>query len=108
MIYLQRDAQGWAIGRLVKKNEAEADRRGPDRPMTIDEIGVSSGSLVFEQPFEAPGVVVPTRFDDIDAQFAFKYEPVHYSIDIRHISLRGDNPDVVDRRTVRRRVGARR
>ena len=50
---------------------------------------------MFEQPFEAPGIVVPTRFDDIDAQFAFKYEPVHYSIDIGHISLLGVNPDVV-------------
>ena len=95
VVYLRRDGQGWAIARLVKKNEAEADRRGPDRPMTIDGIGVSSGSLVFEQPFEAPGIVVPTRFDDIDAQLAFKYEPVHYSIDIRHISLLGVNPDVV-------------
>ncbi len=95
VVYLQRDERGWTIARLVKETKAEANRSGPDRPMTIDEIGVSAGSLVFEQPFEAPGVVVPTRFDGIDAQFAFKYEPVRYSIAITHFSLRGVNPDVV-------------
>jgi autotransporter translocation and assembly factor TamB len=95
LVYLQRDAQGWAIAHLVRKNETEADRSGPGRPLTITSIDMSAGSVVFAQPLAVPGVVVPNRIDDIDAQLAFRYEPVHYSVDIAHIAFRGTNPDIV-------------
>ncbi len=94
VVYLRRDGEAWSISRLVKKDEGEADRSGPGRPFAIDGIEVSAGSVVFEQALATNGVVLPTRLDDIDARLAFKYEPVHYSVEIAHISLRGTNPAI--------------
>src|SRR5437867_4757436 len=41
VIYLRRDGDTWSLSRLVKKQATEADRQGPAKPITIDDIGVS-------------------------------------------------------------------
>jgi autotransporter translocation and assembly factor TamB len=95
VIYLRRDGDTWTLSRLVKKQENEADRLGPARPITIGDIGISDGSFVIDdQPVGTSGVDVPSRIDHVDAKLAFRYEPVHYSIDITHVSFRGSDPAV--------------
>src|SRR4029079_13615034 len=37
-IVLERDANGWNLGRLVKKQAEEADRKGPGRPISLPSI----------------------------------------------------------------------
>src|SRR6476620_10363532 len=39
VIYRRREGDTWDIARLVKKQATEADRTGPGRPISIDEIG---------------------------------------------------------------------
>ena len=39
-----------------------------------------------------PASRLPKRFDHLDAKLSFKYEPVHYSIEITHVSFRGSEP----------------
>src|SRR5437588_11636834 len=41
VIYLRREGDSWTLSRLIKKQEQEADRRGPANPITINDIGVS-------------------------------------------------------------------
>jgi len=94
VIYLRRDGDGWSLGRLVKRQETEADRSGPTRPIAIDDIGISDGSVVIESAVGPPGVDVPKRFDHLDAKLSFKYEPVRYSIEITHVSFRGSEPSI--------------
>jgi len=94
VIYLRRDGDTWSLSRLVKKQETEADRRGPASPIAINEIGVSDGSVVVEGPVGTSGVEVPKRFDHLDAKFSFNYEPVRYSIEIAHVSFRGSEPAI--------------
>jgi len=94
VIYLRREGDAWSITQLVKKQQQEADREGPQYPIAIDEIGVSDGSLVIEGPVGTAGVDVPSRIDHLDARLNFKYEPVHYSIDITHVSFRGSEPEL--------------
>jgi hypothetical protein len=94
VVYLRRDGEGWSIGRLLKRQAREADREGPKRPITIGDIGISDGSIVFDEPFKSSGIDLPKRFDHLDARLSFKYEPVRYSIDISHVSFRGHDPDV--------------
>src|SRR6516225_4894636 len=92
VVYLRREGDTWSLSRLVKKQATEADRSGPERPITIDEIGVTDGSVVVESPLGTTGVEVPKRIDHLDARLSFKYEPVRYSIEISHVSFRGSDP----------------
>src|SRR6476620_2706095 len=71
VIYLRRDGDTWSLSRLVKKQEREADRSGPARPIAISEIGVSDGTVVVDGPVGTSGVEVPKRFDHLDAKFSF-------------------------------------
>lgn len=92
VVYLRREGDTWSLSRLIKKQEAEANRQGPMRPVSIDAIGISDGTFVVEGPVGTSGVEVPKRFDHLDAKLSFKYEPVHYSIEITHVSFRGSEP----------------
>ena len=92
VIYLRREGDTWSLSRLVKKQETEADRSGPDKPIAIDDIGISDGSVVVDGPVGTSGVEIPKRFDHLDAKLSFKYEPVRYSIEITHVSFRGSEP----------------
>jgi autotransporter translocation and assembly factor TamB len=92
VIYLRREGDTWSLSRLVKKQENEADRSGPEKPMAIDTIGITDGSVVVDGPVGTSGVEIPKRFDHLDAKLSFKYEPVRYSIEITHVSFRGSEP----------------
>src|SRR5215212_4742361 len=92
VIYLRRQGDTWSLSRLVKKQETEADRNGPLKPIAIDSIGIADGSVVVESPVGTSGVEVPKRFDHLDAKLSFKYEPVRYSIEVTHVSFRGSEP----------------
>ncbi|MEQ1728868.1 MAG: AsmA family protein, partial [Vicinamibacterales bacterium] len=94
VIYLRRDGDAWSLAKLVKKQEQEADREGPQVPITIDEIGISGATVIIEAPVGSSGVMVPHRIDQLDAKLAFRYEPVHYSLDISHVSFRGSSPEL--------------
>src|SRR5438034_1935550 len=69
VLYLRREGDTWSVSRLVKKQEHEADRSGPMRPIAISDIGISDGSVVVDGPVGTSGVDVPKRFDHVDAKF---------------------------------------
>src|SRR6476660_6899641 len=48
VLYLRREGDTWSITRLVKKQQQEADRSGPMKPIAIDGIGISDGSVVID------------------------------------------------------------
>src|SRR5207237_10674946 len=50
VIYLRREGDTWELSRLVKKQAQEADRQGPGRPISIEEIGISDGSVAGDGP----------------------------------------------------------
>src|SRR4051794_15701461 len=76
VLYLRREGDTWSISRLVKKQQQEADRSGPMKPIAIDMIGISDGSVVVDGAVGTSGVEVPKRIDHLDAKLNFKYEPV--------------------------------
>ena len=92
VVYLRREGDTWSLSRLVKKQETEADRSGPGKPIAIDTIGITDGSVIVQSPVGTSGIDVPKRFDHLDAKLSFKYEPVRYSIEITHVSFRGSEP----------------
>src|SRR6476646_5862763 len=94
VIYLRRDGDTWELSRLVKKEQTEADRSGPARPIAIDAIEIAEGEVAIDAPVGTSGVEVPKKFEHLDAKLSFKYEPVRYSIEITNISFRGDEPAI--------------
>ena len=101
-IYLRREGDTWSLSRLIKKQEREADRQGPARPIAINQINITDGTVIVEGTaapvgtsgtLGTPGVEMPRRFDHVDANLAFQYSPVRYTVDITQFSFRGSDPE---------------
>ncbi|HEV3060355.1 MAG TPA: hypothetical protein VGY48_19080, partial [Vicinamibacterales bacterium] len=92
VVYLKREGDTWTLSKLMKKQQAEADRTGPSSPVSIAEIAINDGSVTIEGPTGTSGVELPRQIDGVDAKLSFKYEPVRYSIQIGHVSFRGQSP----------------
>jgi len=92
VVYMKRDGDAWSIGRLIKKEREEVNRRGPGRPVTIEELTVSGGRMEFETQWTPGGLAIPTRIQALDARFVFHYDPVRYSVEIERLSLRAEDP----------------
>src|SRR3989475_13090524 len=68
VIYLRREGDTWSLSRLVKKQETEAERSGPAKPISISEIGVSGGQLAVEGPVGTSCGQGPEKFRHLDPQ----------------------------------------
>ena len=94
VLHLERDAAGgWNVARIVKPQEREADREGPRRPISLKSIEIADASLELRDQV-ADGVNVPRRIDDVDLRGTFEYAPVHYSVNVDHLSFRGRSPEL--------------
>ena len=94
VVYLRREGNSWSIARLIKEQEQEADREGPWTPFAVEELGISDGTIVVQDPAGIEGVNVPERVERLDAKLGFRYEPVRYVIEIGHVSFRTSEPRV--------------
>src|SRR5579872_1692336 len=72
VVYLRREGDTWELSRLVKKQQTEADRTGPEKPIAIDTIGITDGSVVVDGAVGTSGVEIPKRFDHLYAKLSFK------------------------------------
>ena len=93
-LHVSRDEHGWSLSGLIKKEQSEADREGPGRPIHIGRIGISDGTVVIEAGDAVSGVRVPKRIDRLNARLSFDYEPTHYTVNVDHVSFRSVDPDV--------------
>src|SRR5205823_6106679 len=63
----------------------------------ISDVVIRHGTVVFHDRVGPESLRVPRRFDSIDTQFGFSYEPVRFSIDIARLSFQGSDPEFVVR-----------
>src|SRR5262245_43332188 len=96
VLRMERDADGWNLARLVKRQEQEANRQGPMRPVSLPSIEISDGRVAIEDE-TSTGVSLPRRIDDVNLRAQFEYELVRYSLTLDHLSLRGSSPSVAVR-----------
>ena len=94
VLRVERDAQGWNLGRLVKKQAKEADREGPGRPISLSSIEISDASVAIDDRVGNDGYRLPQRIDDIDLKASYEYAPVHYSVVIDGASFRASTPNL--------------
>ena len=91
---LERDGQGWNIAHLVKRQQKEADREGPRKPITLESIEIADGRLTIADHVGADGYRLPQQIDDLDLKASYSYAPVHYSVVIDRVSLRSSAPQL--------------
>ncbi|HEU4939102.1 MAG TPA: translocation/assembly module TamB domain-containing protein [Vicinamibacterales bacterium] len=91
VLKLARGENGWNLARLVKRQEQEADRQGPMRPISLPSIEVSDASVSI-QDGKPSAVSIPRRIEDVDLKARLEYAPVHYSLVLDHVSFRGSAP----------------
>ena len=88
VVVLVRDREGWNLGRLVKKQQKEADREGPGRPVSLSSIQVNDATVSVSDVVGTAGLTVPQEIGDLDLKASFQYEPVHYTLELEHLSFR--------------------
>ncbi len=91
-VHATRDTSGWNLGALVKKQEREADRRGPARPVSLPAIDITGGVVVIDDRVGSPSYTLPRRIENLDLHGAFEYEPVHYTVTLNGVSFRASDP----------------
>ena len=89
---LERNGQGWNLAQLVKREQKEADREGPRRPITLESIEIADGRLTIADHVGADGYRLPQTIEDLDLKVSYAYEPVHYSVVIDRVSLKSSLP----------------
>jgi TamB, inner membrane protein subunit of TAM complex len=94
-VHLVRDGEGWNIRRLVKERAQEADRRGPNRSITLPSIAIVDGAVSIDDASGPKSYRLPRRVEALDVQASFEYEPVHFTIGLDHVSFRGADPELV-------------
>ena len=94
-VRLARDENGWNIRRLVKERASEADRRGPNRTISLPSITIVDGAIAIDDAAGTTNYQLPRRIDDLDVLASFEYEPVHFTVGLTRLSFRGAEPDFV-------------
>jgi autotransporter translocation and assembly factor TamB len=90
---LERTAEGWNLARLVKVRTP--DRPQPRRrPIEIGEVGISDGAVYVKHAGTIAGIVVPARFERVDASLSVKSIEDALTIDVAHVSLRAKEPNL--------------
>src|SRR5690349_23068048 len=93
-ILARRDAQGWNLARLPKKQAQEADRKGPGRSVSLPSIVIVNGRAVVDDRAPSPSYRIPSRIDGLNVKAGFEYAPVHYSVTLDQFSFNGTAPDL--------------
>ena len=94
-VRLARDENGWNIRKLVKERASEADRRGPNRTISLPSIAIVDGAMTIDDAAGPTSYRLPRRIDDLDVLASFEYEPVHFTVGLKQLSFRGAEPDFV-------------
>jgi translocation and assembly module TamB len=89
---VERNGEGWNLARLVKEQRQEAEREGPARPVSLESIEVSDASVTVADAVGTSGYRLPERIEGLNLKAGFEYEPVHYALDVDHITFRGASP----------------
>jgi autotransporter translocation and assembly factor TamB len=93
-VLARHDARGWNIARLVKRQQQEADRQGPRKPLSLPDIEIVDGHAVIDDRAPSSSYRLPSRVDHVNVKAGFEYAPVHYSLTLARFAFAGQAPDL--------------
>lgn len=91
-IFARREAGGWNLAKIMKKQAQEADRKGPRRPISLPDIQIVNGSAAIDDRNPSSAYRYPSRIDALNVNAGFAYEPVRYSLTLNRFSFVGKAP----------------
>jgi autotransporter translocation and assembly factor TamB len=91
-ILLRRDESGWNVASLVKREQQEANRQGPGKPMTMPDIEIVDGHVQIDDRAPSGAYTLPKQIAALNAKAAYAYEPVHYSVTLSQFSFAAADP----------------
>src|SRR5688572_4156233 len=77
---IEKDREGWNLGRLARKQQKEADREGPGRSVSLPSIEITDADVFIHDAVGTAGVTFPQQLRDVDVKAGFEYEPVRFTI----------------------------
>jgi autotransporter translocation and assembly factor TamB len=105
-VLLRHDTTGWNVASLIKRQQQEADRQGPGKPLSFPDIEIVDGRLAIDDRRPSPSYRLPSAIDGLNAKVGFEYAPVHYSLTLDRVTFAGHAPDLAVR-NLAGRVGTR-
>jgi autotransporter translocation and assembly factor TamB len=93
-VLARRDAGGWNLAKMMKKQEQEADRKGPTQPISLPDIEIVNGRATIDDRTPSSTYRYPSRIDGLNVKAGFEYAPVHYSLTLQRFALVGKAPDL--------------
>jgi autotransporter translocation and assembly factor TamB len=93
-VLARRDAGGWNLAKMMKKQEKEADRKGPRKPISLPDIQIVNGRAAIDDRAPSSSYRYPSRIDSLNVKAGFEYAPVHYSLTLTQFALSGKAPDL--------------
>ncbi len=93
-VLLRHDAAGWNVASLIKRQQQEADRQGPRKPVSLPDIEIVDGRVAIDDRAPSPDWRLPSTIDGVNARADFEYEPVHYSVTLDRLAFNGHAPDL--------------
>ena len=105
-VLLRHTPTGWNVASLIKRQQQEADRQGPGKPLSLPDIEIDDGRVAIDDRAPSPSYTLPSRIDGLNARAGFAYAPVHYSLTLDRFAFNGHAPDLAVQ-TLTGRVGTR-
>ena len=89
-IRVERDATGWNLGRLVRKQAQEANRKGPARPIAFPSIELSDGTVAIDDKVGSTSYRLPSQVDGLHIKGSFRLRARSLQRDARGCPLPRD------------------
>jgi autotransporter translocation and assembly factor TamB len=89
---LERDEDGWNIGRLFKQRPHQGGREGQRRSMSFRAVEIADGSLTIDDNGGSNGYHLPGQIEGLDVRATVDYAPEDYRIALQHASFRAVSP----------------
>lgn len=93
-VLARRDAGGWNLAKMMKKQEREADRKGPAKAISLPDIEIVNGRATIDDRAPSGSYRYPSRIDGLNVKAGFEYAPVHYSLTLERFAFVGRAPDL--------------
>lgn len=93
-VLLRHDADGWNVSHLVKRQQQEANRRGPGKPISLPDIEIVDGRVAVDDRAPSASYRLPKEIDALNVNAGYQYEPVHYSLTLNRASFDAKGPNL--------------
>jgi len=89
-VVVEKEPDGrWNLGALVRRERRENQQSGPGRSIHILSVGITDGRVAIKDPLTLGAAHVPSRFDDLNAEFSFDYVPVTWTLNFQSARWNG-------------------